>query len=77
VQVLPSVVSLAAAVVIAPALLRRLEEGGHLRENYRGALLPCPLGVLVGASAFVALAPLALWAAYVDADDVPVAAAST
>lgn len=74
-QVLPFAVSLAAAVAIAPALLRRLEEGGRVRENYRGARLACPLGVLIGAAAFVALAPLALWAAFVEEADVPVAAA--
>ena len=73
-QALPFAVSLAAAAAVAPALLRRLAEGGHVRENYRGARLPCPLGILVGAAAFVALAPLALWAEFVDAGDVPVAA---
>jgi UDP-GlcNAc:undecaprenyl-phosphate/decaprenyl-phosphate GlcNAc-1-phosphate transferase len=75
VQVLPFVVSLAAAVVIAPALLRRLKESGHVQENFRGARIPCPLGVLIGAAAFVALIPLALWAAYVEDANVPVGAA--
>jgi UDP-GlcNAc:undecaprenyl-phosphate GlcNAc-1-phosphate transferase len=72
VQALPFAVSLAAAALTAPALLRRLVEGGHTRRNYRGESLPCPFGVLVGAAAAIALIPLSLWAQYVDAADVPV-----
>jgi UDP-GlcNAc:undecaprenyl-phosphate/decaprenyl-phosphate GlcNAc-1-phosphate transferase len=72
VQALPFAVSLATATITAPALLRRLEEGGHTRQNYRGASLPCPFGVLVGAAAALALIPLSLWAQYFDAANVPV-----
>jgi hypothetical protein len=72
VQALPFAVSLAAAALTAPALLRRLEEGGHTRTNYRGASLPCPFGVLIGAAAAIALIALSLWGRYVDAADVPV-----
>lgn len=72
-QALPFAVSLTAAAVTAPALLRRLREGGHTRQNYRGAALPCPFGVLIGAAAAMALIPLSLWAQYVDAGDVPIA----
>jgi len=72
VQALPFAVSLAAAALTAPALLRRLEEGGHTRLNYRGASLPCPFGVLIAAAAAIALIALSLWGRYVDAADVPI-----
>src|SRR5205085_8153066 len=59
-QALPLVLALAAAVLLAPALLRALSEGGHTKLNYRHRLLPCPFGVLALAAALVALIPLAL-----------------
>jgi UDP-N-acetylmuramyl pentapeptide phosphotransferase/UDP-N-acetylglucosamine-1-phosphate transferase len=65
---LPFVVSLATALVLAPALLRALEEGGHTRLNYRGRALPSPFGVLPLAAAVVALVPLALLAKLASAD---------
>jgi UDP-GlcNAc:undecaprenyl-phosphate/decaprenyl-phosphate GlcNAc-1-phosphate transferase len=72
VQALPFALSLVTAALTAPALLRRLQEGGHTRENYRGAPLPCPFGVLIGAAAAIALIPVSLWSQYIDAADVPV-----
>jgi UDP-GlcNAc:undecaprenyl-phosphate GlcNAc-1-phosphate transferase len=61
VEALPFVVSLAAALVLAPALQRSLVDGGLVRENYRGAGLAFPFGVLIvfaAVTALVALAPL-------------------
>jgi UDP-N-acetylmuramyl pentapeptide phosphotransferase/UDP-N-acetylglucosamine-1-phosphate transferase len=68
VQALPFVLSLAAGIVIAPAALRALREGGQLRENYRGERLPFPFGFVVVAAAVVALVPLGLLRELADAD---------
>src|SRR5438105_518307 len=57
---LPFLLALAAGAILAPALLRALDEGGHTKLNYRGRALPCPFGVLVLAAALLALIPLAL-----------------
>jgi UDP-N-acetylmuramyl pentapeptide phosphotransferase/UDP-N-acetylglucosamine-1-phosphate transferase len=46
--------------LLARPLLRALAEGGHLHSNYRGRRLPYPYGLLIPASALLALAPLAL-----------------
>jgi len=55
-------VSLAVAVILAPALLRALSAGGQTRANYRGRALPFPFGVLVLVAAVIALIPLTLLA---------------
>jgi UDP-GlcNAc:undecaprenyl-phosphate GlcNAc-1-phosphate transferase len=60
VHALPLLVSLFVAAIIAPALLRGLGAGGHVRKNYRGRELVFPFGVLSVAGALVALVPLAL-----------------
>jgi hypothetical protein len=57
---LPSLISLAAAALLAPAMLRALAGARHTKPNYRGRALPCPFGVLALAAAAVALIPLAL-----------------
>ncbi len=57
---LPLVVATAAAVALAPMVLRGLLAGGHVRTNYRERELPFPFGVLSVAAALVALIPLAL-----------------
>jgi UDP-N-acetylmuramyl pentapeptide phosphotransferase/UDP-N-acetylglucosamine-1-phosphate transferase len=57
---LPFTLSLAAAGILAPPLLRALRDGGHMRVNYRDRQLPCPFGVLVLAAGLLALVPLAL-----------------
>jgi UDP-GlcNAc:undecaprenyl-phosphate GlcNAc-1-phosphate transferase len=49
-----------AAFLITPAALRALGAGPLARENYRGRLLACPLGVVIVAAAVLALAPLAI-----------------
>jgi UDP-GlcNAc:undecaprenyl-phosphate GlcNAc-1-phosphate transferase len=57
---LPSILALVCAMVLAPALLRALRDGGHLRANYRARQLPFPFGVLTLAAALIALIPLVL-----------------
>jgi UDP-N-acetylmuramyl pentapeptide phosphotransferase/UDP-N-acetylglucosamine-1-phosphate transferase len=56
---LPLLIALAGAAAIAPALLRALAGGGHVRPNYRDRPLPFPFGMLVPAAALIALVPLA------------------
>jgi UDP-GlcNAc:undecaprenyl-phosphate/decaprenyl-phosphate GlcNAc-1-phosphate transferase len=60
VHALPLPTALLIAALMAPAVLRGLVAGGHLRRNYRGHELPFPFGVLSVAGALVALIPLAL-----------------
>jgi UDP-GlcNAc:undecaprenyl-phosphate/decaprenyl-phosphate GlcNAc-1-phosphate transferase len=60
VHALAFVLALALAVALAPATLRALRAGGHVRPNFRGVELPLPLGALLPASALLALLPLAL-----------------
>jgi UDP-GlcNAc:undecaprenyl-phosphate GlcNAc-1-phosphate transferase len=57
---LPFLIALASAVILAPALLRALYEGGHARANYRDRVLPFPFGVLTLAASLLALVPLML-----------------
>ena len=68
VQALPSIVALAVAIVLTPAILRHLRAEGLTRENYRGASLPFPGGIAIVATAVVALVPLAALAQLADAD---------
>jgi UDP-GlcNAc:undecaprenyl-phosphate/decaprenyl-phosphate GlcNAc-1-phosphate transferase len=60
VQALPLVVSLIVAALVGGPLVRSLREHGLVRENYRGAPLPFPIGVLIPVAALIALIPLAL-----------------
>src|SRR3954470_4395883 len=69
VRYLPLAISLLIALALAPALSRSLANGGHVRQNYRGTMLPCPFGLLILAAGFLSLAPVALLARWVD--DVP------
>lgn len=59
-QTLPFLLALAAAAALVPSGLRALADGGFTRENYRGAQLPFPAGMLAVAAAALALGPLAL-----------------
>jgi UDP-N-acetylmuramyl pentapeptide phosphotransferase/UDP-N-acetylglucosamine-1-phosphate transferase len=68
VQALPTLVALAAAIIVTPPILRHLSEEGLTRENYRGAQLPFPGGVAIVAAAVVALVPLALLQQLTDGD---------
>jgi UDP-GlcNAc:undecaprenyl-phosphate/decaprenyl-phosphate GlcNAc-1-phosphate transferase len=60
VQSLPLVVSLIVAALVGGPLVRSLRDGGFVRENYRGAALPFPVGVVIPVAALIALIPLAL-----------------
>ncbi|MDQ3850237.1 MAG: hypothetical protein M3296_06450 [Actinomycetota bacterium] len=68
---LPFVFALLAAVALAPPLRRGLRQAGATRENFRGRSLPFPFGLLVVASAFVALVPVALLARLAGVDIYP------
>ena len=57
---LPFLLALVSAVILAPAVLHTLSEGGHTRPNYRERRLPYPFGVLIVAAAVIALIPLVL-----------------
>jgi UDP-GlcNAc:undecaprenyl-phosphate GlcNAc-1-phosphate transferase len=57
---LPLIVALACAAVIAPPVMRALLGAAQTKPNYRGRLLPFPLGVLTLAAAAIALVPLEL-----------------
>ena len=65
---LPFLLALAGAAALAPVLLRTLQQGGHVRSNYRGRALPVPLGLLVPAAALLSLVPLLLLARLAPAD---------
>jgi hypothetical protein len=68
VQSLPLVASLIVAALIAGPLVRSLRDHGLVRENYRGAALPFPIGVALPVAALVALIPLALLQELADAE---------
>jgi UDP-N-acetylmuramyl pentapeptide phosphotransferase/UDP-N-acetylglucosamine-1-phosphate transferase len=57
---LPFVLALASAAILAPPLLRALGDSGHVKANYRRRELPHPFGLLILASALLALIPLVL-----------------
>src|SRR3954470_2194210 len=59
-QSLPLIASLVVAALVGGPLVRSLRAHGLVRENYRGAALPFPIGVVIPVAALVALAPLAL-----------------
>jgi UDP-N-acetylmuramyl pentapeptide phosphotransferase/UDP-N-acetylglucosamine-1-phosphate transferase len=56
---LPLGIALIAAAALAPPMLRTLHASDQLRPNYRGRMLPFPLGALTLAAALLALVPLA------------------
>jgi UDP-N-acetylmuramyl pentapeptide phosphotransferase/UDP-N-acetylglucosamine-1-phosphate transferase len=68
VQSLPLVVSLVVAALVGGPLVRALRDHGLVRENFRGAALPFPIGALIPVAALVALIPLALLQELGDAD---------
>jgi len=59
---LPFVITAAVAVLIGTPLLRSLVDGGFTVTNYRGAALPCPLGLLIPAAVTIAMVPLSVLA---------------
>ena len=70
-QALPFVFSLLVAGALAPLVLSRLREAGATRENYRGRVLPVPLGIVIVPAALIALIPVMLLARLTDADVFP------
>jgi len=56
VRFVPLIAGLAASAALAPALLRGLAEGGFVRQNYRGAHLPCPFGIVLALALILAAA---------------------
>jgi len=71
VQALPFVFSLLVAVALVPLVLSRLSEAGLTRENYRGRVLPVPLGLAIVPVALIALIPVMLLARLTDLDVYP------
>jgi len=71
VQALPFVFSLLVALALTPLALQRLAEAGMTRENYRGRLLPVPIGVVIVPAALIALIGVTLLARLTDADVYP------
>src|SRR3954454_13625011 len=59
-QSLPLIASIVVAALVGGPLVRSLRAHALVRENYRGAPLPFPIGVLIPVAALVALIPLAL-----------------
>ena len=70
-QALPFVFSLLVAVVLTPLVLSRLSEAGLTRENYRGRVLPMPLGAAIVPVALIALIPVMALARLTDLDVYP------
>lgn len=55
---LPALIALLTAAVIGPPLLRTMRDSGQVHPNYRQRQLPFPFGLLIVASAVLALVPL-------------------
>ena len=52
---LPTLVALAAALLLTPPILRHLREEGFTRENWRGRALPFPGGIAIVAAGVLAI----------------------
>jgi UDP-N-acetylmuramyl pentapeptide phosphotransferase/UDP-N-acetylglucosamine-1-phosphate transferase len=63
VHALPTLVALAAALLLTPPILRHLQAEGFTRENYRGVRLPFPGGIAIVAAAVLAVGTCAAVAA--------------
>lgn len=59
---LPTLVALAAALLLTPPILRHLQAEGFTRENWRGARLPFPGGIAIVAAGVLAVGA---WAGFV------------
>jgi len=62
VHALPTLVALAAALLLTPPILRHLQAEGFTRENYRGVRLPFPGGIAIVAAGVLAVG---LWTGFV------------
>jgi UDP-N-acetylmuramyl pentapeptide phosphotransferase/UDP-N-acetylglucosamine-1-phosphate transferase len=60
VRALPTLVALAAALVLTPPILRHLRDEGLVRQNWRGMALPFPAGIAIVAAGILALGTTAL-----------------
>lgn len=69
-QLVPLIAGLVASAALAPALLRGLEAGRHVRTNYRGAALPCPFGIVIPLAVILAAAATWIVAALADRPDI-------
>src|SRR3954452_8037089 len=67
-QSLPLIASTVVAALVGGPLVRSLRGHALVRENYRGAALPFPIGVVLPVAALVALIPLALLQELADVD---------
>ncbi len=59
---LPTLVALAAALLLTPPILRHLQAEGFTRQNWRGAQLPFPGGIAIVAAGVLAVG---LWMGFV------------
>lgn len=59
---LPTLVALAAALLLTPPILRHLQAEGFTRENYRGVSLPFPGGIAIVA---VGVLAVGFWSGFV------------
>lgn len=59
---LPTLVALAAALLLTPPILRHLQAEGFVRENYRGVRLPFPGGIAIVAAGVLAVG---FWSGFV------------
>jgi UDP-GlcNAc:undecaprenyl-phosphate GlcNAc-1-phosphate transferase len=71
VQFLPFLFSFVVAVALVPLVRSRLAGAGLQRANYRGVLLPVPIGVAIVPAALVALIPVVLIARLTTVDVFP------
>jgi UDP-GlcNAc:undecaprenyl-phosphate/decaprenyl-phosphate GlcNAc-1-phosphate transferase len=62
VHALPTLVALAAALLLTPPILRHLQAEGFVRENWRGAALPFPGGIAIVAAGVLAIG---FWSGFV------------
>ncbi|HET6447657.1 MAG TPA: hypothetical protein VFG31_01010 [Conexibacter sp.] len=65
---LPTLVALAAALLLTPPILGHLQAEGFTRENYRGVKLPFPGGIAIVAAGVLALGACAAVAAIAKVD---------
>jgi UDP-N-acetylmuramyl pentapeptide phosphotransferase/UDP-N-acetylglucosamine-1-phosphate transferase len=67
-ELLPLLLGVLAAALLAPAALRSLSAGRLEQENYRGVRLPFPAGTVIVAAAALALVPLSILHELADVD---------
>jgi UDP-GlcNAc:undecaprenyl-phosphate GlcNAc-1-phosphate transferase len=68
VHALPTLVALAAALLLTPPILRHLQAEGFTRENYQGAALPFPGGIAIVAAGVLAVGGCVAVATVADLD---------